>query len=197
MLKQPGKGTPVLQEAEAPTSNLESWLYTLSLGLFCPCFPLRPPLPCPWAAASRRLALSHCALSWAAGSPLWMRAFRHPTHHKSQPAVAWRTLAATVRPGVRAISWSLLGDGGLAPLCCGVRRLPTSVLTGGATRLLLSRVAAHCCRGPAGLGDALCPACCRWYPMCQTSRRRLGAAGLMSGVALLAASAMAKGLMLV
>ena len=41
----------------APTSHLAVAPYCiLPLGLFCPCFPLRPPLPCPWAAASRRCA---------------------------------------------------------------------------------------------------------------------------------------------
>ena len=44
-------------------------------------------------------------------------------------------------------------------------------------------VAAHCCRGAVHYA---CAACCRWQYMCQAPRCRLGAAGLMLGVALLA-----------
>ena len=58
-LKQAGEGTQVSQEAEVPTSHLESRLHTLLFGLFCPCFRLRPPLPCSWAAASRCGVLAH------------------------------------------------------------------------------------------------------------------------------------------
>ena len=66
-MKQLGEGIQVLKRPKCPLHRWSLGSIPCLLGWFCPCFPPRPPLPCPWAAVSRCSALSCCACAWAKG----------------------------------------------------------------------------------------------------------------------------------
>ena len=129
----------------------EPWLHILPIGLGCPCFPLRLPPPCPWAAAFRCRALMRAWLRTSAATFL---------HEGGLPAGA---LQLALCPIGLPVGQGVGGPGHLAPGPQCWSCAASSPRFGAASIALLRKVAQLWPRAAARnpLTKSLAPLSCR------------------------------------